>query len=808
MIEHRDKFASLLISSLIIHTIYAATHSFGIRDGETLVSSGGMFALGFFSLGSSTNRYLGIYYNNIKPNTYVWVANREAPLPTKSGSLTVTESGILLLRNETNGTVWSSSSSTTRKVKTPSVELLDSGNLVVKDVDNDVPDTAFLWQSFDHPTDTYLPGMISLGWDLDKRVETYLSSWRAHDDPGPGEFTAHLDPTGYPQIVVRRGKTVKFRLGPWNGVRFSGSPGTRNNPTLRMNRDEVKYGEDNVEKSVIARLTLSLDGVGVRWIWSDEIKTWTTHNLEADACDTYNACGAYGVCTAGDSPMCRCMHRFVHRDEGNLSVGCVARTALACRGDVFLKYSGIKLPDARNTTFDERKMLPADCETECLKKCSCTAYKQLDIREETSGCLFYYGELLDVRTMPVGGDELYIRIASADLGKDAHPKQVKLIASLASMAVAAVLLCLGLIFLCGWKRKKDANPYNEGKFSGSLGHDADLPFFNLSLILKATDNFSTDNKLGEGGFGPVYKGVLENGQEIAVKRLSKTSKQGVDELKNEVILIAKLQHRNLVRMLGCCAEGEESMLIYEYMPNNSLDFILFDETKSMSLDWRKRFNIITGIAKGLLYLHQDSRLRIIHRDLKASNILLDTEMNPKISDFGLARSFGGNETQAQTRRVVGTYGYMSPEYAIDGMFSIKSDVFSFGVLVLEIVSGKRNRGFCHEQNQNSLNLLGYAWTLSKEGRSCDLVDPCLGGLFDLSEALRSIQVGLLCVQTCQEDRPSMSEVVFMLVNQVELPVPKQPGFFAGRDVGAGRSYSSSNATTSDNQVTITWSQGR
>ncbi|KAL3620649.1 G-type lectin S-receptor-like serine/threonine-protein kinase SD1-1 [Castilleja foliolosa] len=273
-------------------------------------------------------------------------------------------------------------------------------------------------------------------------------------------------------------------------------------------------------------------------------------------------------------------------------------------------------------------------------------------------------------------------------------------------------------------------------------------------------------------------GILEDGREIAVKCLSNASSQGVDELMNELTLIAELQHRNLVKLLGFCIEREENMLIYEFMPNNSLDLILYDQTKSMLLNWRTRFNIINLIAKGLLYLHQDSRLRIIHRDLKSSNILLDADMNPKISDFGLARSFGGNETEAQTRRVVGTYGYMSPEYAIDGLFSVKSDVFSFGVLVLEIVSGKRNRGF-HLEDHN-LNLLGHAWTLYREGNSCKLVDESLGDSFDMNEAVRSIHVGLLY----PDDRPSMSTVVFMLGNDVELPQAKEPGFFTRRDVSA------------------------
>ncbi|KAI7743528.1 hypothetical protein M8C21_020970, partial [Ambrosia artemisiifolia] len=241
------------------------------------------------------------------------------------------------------------------------------------------------------------------------------------------------------------------------------------------------------------------------------------------------------------------------------------------------------------------------------------------------------------------------------------------------------------------------------------------PLFSFSSIAYATANFSLDNKLGEGGFGAVYKGMLEDGQEIAVKRLSKNSSQGINEFKNEVICISKLQHRNLVKLLGCCIHGDEKLLIYEYMPNKSLDsnFLLQklkltkqtccpDKDQSMPLDWTKRVSIIKGIARGLVYLHHDSRLRIIHRDLKASNILLDQDMNPKISDFGLARSFGGNETQANTERVVGTYGYMSPEYALDGLFSIKSDVYSFGILLLEILSGKRNRGFIDPENENNL----------------------------------------------------------------------------------------------------------
>jgi serine/threonine protein kinase len=339
------------------------------------------------------------------------------------------------------------------------------------------------------------------------------------------------------------------------------------------------------------------------------------------------------------------------------------------------------------------------------------------------------------------------------------------------------------------------------------GKSHELKVYSLDRIKAATCNFSDSNKLGEGGFGPVYMGTLPGGEEVAVKRLCRNSGQGLEEFKNEVILIAKLQHRNLVRLLGCCLQREEKILVYEYMPNKSLDAFLFNPEKQGLLDWSKRFDIIEGIARGLLYLHRDSRLRIVHRDLKASNILLDADMNPKISDFGMARMFGGDQNQFNTNRVVGTFGYMSPEYAMEGIFSVKSDVYSFGVLILEIITGKRAVSFHY--HQDSLNIAGYAWRQWNEDKATELIDPLIRASCSVRQVLRCIHIALLCVQDHADERPDIPTVIIMLSSDsLSLPNPRPPTLMLrGRELESSKS-SENERSHSIGTVSMTQLHGR
>ncbi|KAG7621484.1 Gnk2-homologous domain [Arabidopsis suecica] len=389
-------------------------------------------------------------------------------------------------------------------------------------------------------------------------------------------------------------------------------------------------------------------------------------------------------------------------------------------------------------------------------------------------------------------------LASPSLSDKSGNSNVVVVAVVVPIIVAVLIFIAGYCFFA----KRAKKTYGT---TPALDEDDKTTIESLQLdyraIQAATNDFSENNKIGRGGFGDVYKGTFSNGTEVAVKRLSKTSEQGDTEFKNEVVVVANLRHKNLVRILGFSIEREERILVYEYVENKSLDNFLFDPAKKGQLYWTQRYHIIGGIARGILYLHQDSRLTIIHRDLKASNILLDADMNPKIADFGMARIFGMDQTQQNTSRIVGTYGYMSPEYAMRGQFSMKSDVYSFGVLVLEIISGRKNNSF--NETDDAQDLVTHAWRLWRNGTALDLVDPFIADSCRKSEVVRCIHIGLLCVQEDPVKRPAMSTISVMLTsNTMALPAPQQPGFFVRSRPGTNRLDSDQSTTNKSVTVSI------
>ncbi|MED6216348.1 hypothetical protein PIB30_006992 [Stylosanthes scabra] len=624
--------AYVLVSS--VKASMAVNDSIGVSqfmsDGMTLVSQDGMFELGFFSPGNSTKRYLGIWYKKVAMHAVVWVANRVNPINGNSGKLTLDNTGNIILISNNGSVVWSTTSQ--REPLNPVAHLMDSGNLVVwNDGGSDSND--ILWQSFDYPTDTYLLGM-KLGRDLQNGFEWRITSWKSVDDPSPGNFSLGLALSDYPEFAIMNGTKKFSQIGPWNGLYYSGLPSLNAYSDIEIsyvsNQKEIYYTFSSKNGSVISRTVINQTSkVLSRYVWVEKAQTWRIYeSLPGDVCDNFGLCGAYGSCITTSAPICQCLKGFRPKsaeawNSSNWAQGCVRDESLSCTDigegigianttDGFFKFEGLKLPDTQHTRLLQNLDIHG-CSALCLNNCSCMAYTNSDISGGGHGCVMWFGDLIDIKLFQSGGQDLYIRMPASE------------------------------------SEKSKMQEYMEGYVD-----DTDLPLFDLLTINIATDKFSLNNKIGQGGFGPVYKGKLAHGPEIAVKRLSRSSGQGMAEFITEVKLIAKLQHRNLVKLLGCCIQGEEKLLVYEYVVNGSLDTFIFDQTKSKLLDWPRRFHIIFGVARGLLYLHQDSRLRIIHRDLKASNILLDDKLNPKISDFGMAKTFGGDQTEGNTNRVVGT----------------------------------------------------------------------------------------------------------------------------------------------------------
>ncbi|CAL5408603.1 unnamed protein product [Camellia sinensis] len=385
-------------------------------NGKLLVSSGEAYELGFFNPPYSNKRYIGIWFKNVPIQTPIWVANKNNPISDSSGLLTITTTGNIIITNQTT-TVWSSSnSSPPTPPNNPILQLLDSGNLVVKNGRGD-----YLWQSFDYPCDTLVPGM-KLGRNLRTDQEWFLTSWKTLQDPSSGDYTYKLDRRGLPQIVLYQGSTVNYRGGSWDGVGFGGDPPLPTNAVVdnifMINSIAVYYTFKNRDDTAISRFVVNQTGSLQLLTWNERLGEWfNLMTMQRDACDDYAKCGPYGICRFYVLAACYCPNGFIPRlqqewDRGDWSGGCVRRTPMNCSAPQgFRKLPGLKLPDSLYFLVNMTKMSLVDCEEACLRNCTCVAFALTSV----SGCMVWFGELLDMKEFSEHGQDLYLRMAASDL---------------------------------------------------------------------------------------------------------------------------------------------------------------------------------------------------------------------------------------------------------------------------------------------------------------------------------------------------------------------------------------------------------
>uniref|UniRef100_A0ACD5Y2C2 Uncharacterized protein n=1 Tax=Avena sativa TaxID=4498 RepID=A0ACD5Y2C2_AVESA len=767
--------------------------------GNTIVSDGGAFSLGFFNPSNSTpaKLYLGIWYNNIPELTVVWVANRETPAinTTSSGpklSL-VNTSNLVLSDGDGDGdgdghVIWATTNVVTvHGLATPMAVLLNTGNLIIRSSNGST-----VWQSFDHQTDTFLPGMKLLMKYNTRNIDQRLVSWKVPRDPSRGRFSYGSDLDTPFQEFLWDGERSVARITPWTGNLVTTI--SQHNPTWATNVSDiimyqaVVYNDDEVyftysfsDGAPPTRFVLIYSGVYQLQSWNNSASAWAVlWSWPSAECNYFNYCGLYGYCdeTVSPVPTCKCLEGFepANMEEwtsGKFLAGCQRKEQLHGCGGNFLALPEMKSPD-NFTIVGGGQSTMEECAVECHRNCSCVGYVYRNASGGMSGgdlteCLVWVEELVDTGKLKVdqGGETFYLRLASMGVAGKRIKSNAARIALPVFGSFVLVLICISLAWFKSkgknqkWRKGKkkilDGMSISDETVEENTPHDQEFPFVSLEEIALATHNFSETCVIGQGGFGKVYKGML-GGQEVAVKRLSRDSQQGTREFSNEVILIAKLQHRNLVRLLGCCGERDEKLLIYEYLPNKSLDATLFD-----------------------------------------------ADMKPKIADFGMARIFNDNQQNANTQRVVGTYGYMAPEYAMEGMFSTKSDVYSFGVLLLEVVTGIRRNSDIRTMGFPSLTV--YSWNMWKEEKTEELPDSCIMDSCSPGEVLLCVHIALLCVQENPDDRPPMSSVVFVLENgSTTLPAPKRPAYFARQS--AEMEQIRNDIQTSANSFTLTEIEGR
>ncbi|GJM97651.1 hypothetical protein PR202_ga14591 [Eleusine coracana subsp. coracana] len=674
----------------------------------------------------------------------------------------------------------------------------DIGNLVLRRHEED---GEVLWQSMDHPTDTWLPGFrIGLN-KLTGEVQT-LTAWKNYGDPAPGAYSLGIDPNGTSQFFISWNRTTRFwGSGEWNGDIFSGIPEMTSHYIYNFefvsgaNASYFTYSLQ--DPSVISRLVMDISGQIRQLTWVPSLEQWMLIWTEPhQLCDVHAVCGAFGVCDEKGEPLCSCLSGFrpVSAGDwelGDRTLGCRRNTPpQLCDDNAFLLMQGISLP-RRNPSFAQASSAEEDCRLVCMRNCDCNAYAY------GSGCALWYGDLVNLQKLADdtagGGNGLFVRMSATmddDVPSKGRKKTIALASSLA--AILALSATLSIFVMMMYKRRQRTVMRLRHQAASEGGYL--LMAFKYSDVRRATRNFS--EKIGGGSFGSVYKGTLPGGNcncnasSVAVKRLEGLPCLGEKQFRNEVRTIGTIHHVNLVRLRGFSSRGTDRLLVYDYMPNGSLDKALFFgrsrpgaamSTTTPVLSWRARFQIALGAARGLLYLHDGCRDRIIHCDVKPENILLDGDLVAKVADFGMAKLVGREFSRVLTT-VRGTIGYLAPEWISGVPITVKADVYSYGMVLMEIISGRRNARCCSSsspEEEKGMMVSEYfplvaARMVSRGEPLVGLLDDRLKGDVDERELDRACRVACWCVQDDEADRPTMEQVVQALEGVVDVDVPPIP----------------------------------
>jgi hypothetical protein len=679
----------------------------------------------------------------------------------------------LVLFNESEIPVWSTNLTSTTSSSPVEAVLLDEGNLVVRDGSNS---SKYLWQSFDHPAHTWLPGG-KIAFNKITNEKQRLISWKNEEDPAPGLFNLELQANTSSYIILWNRSIQYWTSGAWDPISkiFSLVPEMTSNYIYNFsyvnNTNESYFTYSLYDPSTISRFVMDVSGQIKQYTWLANTKQWNLFwVLPKTQCEVYAFCGAFGSCNGKSLPFCSCLRGFVQKSQSDwnlsdFSGGCTRRTALQCentsltnrQADRFYPMPSMALPvQAQSVGVGNA----AECESTCLNNCSCTAYAY-----ESNNCSIWVGDLLNLKQLSgddSNGRTLYLKLAASEFSSKKNNKGI--IVGAVAGSVAAVLLGLFVVVILRWRRRA----VGTGKTV-----EGSLVAFGYRDLQNATKNFS--DKLGGGGFGSVFKGMLSDSTIIAVKKLESIS-QGEKQFRTEVSTIGTIQHVNLVRLRGFCSEGAKKLLVYDYMPNGSLESHLFHEK---FLDWKTRYQIAIGTARGLAYLHEKCRECIIHCDIKPENILLDAYLCPKVADFGLAKLVGREFSRVLTT-MRGTRGYLAPEWISGVAITAKADVYSYGMMLFEFVSGRRN------SEPSADGKIGFfptraASLLAEGGDVLSLLDPRLEGNADAEELTRVCKVACWCIQDDETNRPTMGQVVQILEGVLDVnlaPIPRSLQVFA------------------------------